>query len=151
MSPLHAAMITSSIANNGDMMEPWIINNIRDGSDRILYSARPRNLANPIRSETAQQMKLLMEDTVRNGTCRRTFRSLLRKKDFQDFELGAKTGTINDQFDRYKYDWLTAYALPGNGSSGHGICVVVLAVHGSKLGIRSKDIAKKIISYHFAS
>ena len=151
MSPLHAAMITSSVANNGDMMEPWIISNIRDGSDRILYSVRPRILANPIRSETAQQMKLLMQDTVRNGTCRRTFRSLLRKKDFQDFELGAKTGTINDKFDRYKYDWLTAYALPGKEGVGHGICVVVLAVHGSKLGVRAKDIAKRIIDYHFAS
>ena len=144
-------MITSSVANNGDMMEPWIISSIRDGSDRILYSARPHSLANPIKSETAKQLRLLMKETVRNGTCRRTFRALLRKKDFQDFELGAKTGTINDQFDRYKYDWLTAYALPGHDSVAHGICVAVLAVHGNKLGVRAKDIAKRIIYYHFAS
>ncbi len=151
LSPLHAVMITSAVANQGIMMEPWLIRDIRDETGRILYSARPSRLTNPIRPETAESLKILMEETVTNGTCRRTFRSLRRKKAFRDIELGAKTGTINDRSDRYKYDWLTAFALPEGNESDQGICLVVMAVHGAKLGIRAKNIARDILNYHFTS
>lgn len=63
--------------------------------------------------------------------------------------MGAKTGTINDFLDQYRYDWLTAYALPDNGDEG--ICITVLAIHGKKLGIRAKEMAKCIINYYFTS
>ena len=90
-----------------------------------------------------------MDETVVSGTCRKAFQPLRRKKAFKDIELGAKTGTINDQLDQYKYDWLMAYALPGSGDGG--ICVTVLAVHGEKLGIRAKDIARYVINHYFTS
>ncbi|MFC1868295.1 penicillin-binding transpeptidase domain-containing protein [Thermodesulfobacteriota bacterium] len=149
LSPLHAVMITSAIANDGIMMEPWIVRNIKDRSGRNLYRAQPSKLASPIKSETARQLKILMGDTVVKGTCRKAFMPLRRKKVFKNIELGAKTGTINDYHDEYKYDWLTAFALPEKGDQGIGIAV--LAVHGEKLGIRAKDIARYIINYHFNS
>jgi len=149
MSPLHAALITSAVVNNGIMMEPWLVSNIKDESDRILYRVRLSGLSSPINEDTAGKLRTLMRDTVMYGTCRKTFRPLVRKKIFRDVELGAKTGTINDYLDKYKYDWLTAYALPKNGDKG--ICVTVLAIHGKILGIRAKDIAKNIINYRFTS
>ena len=151
LSPLHAAMITSAVANNGIMMKPWVVRNIRDESDRILYHAGPSELANPIKSETAAELKILMRDTVTNGTCSKTFRSLQRRKLFRDIALGAKTGTINDPTDTYKYDWLTAFALPQKDNNHVPICIAVLAIHGERLGIRAKDIAMEILTYHFAS
>jgi len=63
--------------------------------------------------------------------------------------LGAKTGTINDYHDRYKYDWVTAYALPKHGDGA--ICITVLTIHGKKLGIRASEAARYIINHHFAS
>ena len=149
LSPLHAVMITSAVANNGTIMEPWLVKDIRDKSGQILYSAVPSPLASPIKSETAGQLRILMGDTVINGTCRKTFRSLRRKKAFKGIELGAKTGTINDPLDRYKYDWLTAYALSEKGDQG--ICLVVLSVHGDKLGIRAKNIARDILNFRYSS
>jgi len=91
----------------------------------------------------------MMEDTVRYGTCRKSFWRLRRRKPFRGLKLGAKTGTINDPSDRYKYDWISAYAVPNNGS--HGICLAVLEIHGEKLGIRSREIARAIITYEFRS
>jgi peptidoglycan glycosyltransferase len=64
-------------------------------------------------------------------------------------ELGAKTGTINDMNDQYKIDWLIAYALPRKEEGG--ICIAVLGVHGEKLGVRSNELARYIINYHFSS
>jgi len=130
-------------------MAPWLVRDVRDESGRIIYSAIPSGLSNPIRENTAEKLKTLMMDTVAKGTCRKAFRPLKRKKAFRNIDLGAKTGTINDQLDQYKYDWLTAYALPKEGD--RGICIAVLAIHGKILGIRAKDLARHIINYHFIS
>ena len=94
-------------------------------------------------------MKALMAETVVRGTCRSAFRALRRKKAFREIELGAKTGTINDRDDKFKYDWLVAYALPANGKGG--LSLAVLAIHGEKLGIRAKDLARYILNHHFSS
>ncbi len=84
-----------------------------------------------------------------HGTCRKTFRSLRRKKAFKNVELGAKTGTINDKTDQFKYDWFTAYVLPPN--SAKGICIAVLGIHGKKLGIRANKLGRNIINHYFSS
>jgi hypothetical protein len=63
--------------------------------------------------------------------------------------VGGKTGTINDEIDRFKYDWLTAYAIPRNKAKG--ICIAVLSVHGEKLGIRANELGRYIINYHVTS
>jgi peptidoglycan glycosyltransferase len=141
--------MAAAVANNGTIMEPWVVKSIRDKSGMTLYRAASSRLASPIKEETAGKMRILMGETVLRGTCRSAFSSLRRKRAFKDVEFGAKTGTINDSLNEYKYDWLAAYALPGSGSGG--ICIAVLAVHGEKLGIRAKDIGRFIINKHFSS
>jgi peptidoglycan glycosyltransferase len=49
--------------------------------------------------------------------------------------------------DRYKYDWITAFALAPDGN--RGIAVGVLGVHGKILGTRSTELARAIIDYYF--
>ncbi len=149
ISPLHAALITSAIVGNGKITAPWLVKSVRDESGKVLYSAETSILANPITEDTAQQMRTLMGDTVSHGTSRSAFRPLRRKKTFKETEFGAKSGTINDRSDQYKYDWLTAYALPKNGSKK--ICVAVLAVHGEKLGIRARDMARYVINRFYST
>lgn len=149
ISPIHAVLIAAAVANNGTIMEPWLVRCAKSESGEILYQVTPSRLASPIKKDTAKKLRVLMDETVVSGTCRKAFQPLRRKKAFKDIELGAKTGTINDQLDQYKYDWLMAYALPGSGDGG--ICVTVLAVHGEKLGIRAKDIARYVINHYFTS
>lgn len=144
ISPLHAAILASAVANGGVAMTPWVIKEITDGSKPV-YAAAPSILGVPIKPKTARDLQVLMGDTVRYGTCRTSFRRIRRKKDFKSMLMGAKTGTINDRSERYKYDWTTAYAVPKDHSGG--ICVAVLEVHGKILGTRSQEIARAIISY----
>jgi len=149
ISPLHASLITATVANGGIMVEPRLVGKVKDESGRLLYSARLSRLGMPIEENTARQLRILMEDTVVHGTCRKAFQQLRRKKFFKDIELGAKTGTINDHHDRFKYDWVTAYALPKHGDGA--MCITVLAIHGKRLGIRASEVARHIMDYHFAS
>ncbi len=149
ISPLHAALLASVPANNGVMVAPWLIEHICDESGGFLYQRRPTMLACPINSRAASNLRALMRDTVRYGTCGRSFSRLGRKKAFRSIELGAKTGTINDKSDRFKYDWLAAYAISKDRLKS--ICVAVLGVHGEKLGIRSNELGRYIIDYYITS
>ena len=106
-------------------------------------------LKSAVSSQTAADLKALMQDAVRYGTSRKAFRRLRRKRLFKKFELGAKTGTINDKLDRFKYDWLAAYALAPDGT--RGICIGILGVHGKILGTRSTEMGRAIIDYYFSS
>ena len=149
ISPLHAALLAAVTANGGQMPVPWLVDTIQDESGRIVYQAEPGVLNAPVSRQTAAGLKALMQDTARYGTSRKAFRKLRRKKLFKEFEFGAKTGTINDETDRYKYDWLAAYALAPDGESG--ICVGILGVHGKILGTRSTEFGRAIINYYFSS
>ena len=91
-----------------------------------------------------------MKDTVNCGTCRISFSSVKRKKVFRDVELGAKTGTINDETGQFKYDWFTAYAIPP-GKNTNSICIAILGVHGKKLGRRSNRLGRDIINHYLSS
>ena len=147
ISPFHAALITAGVANGGVIMEPWFVNRVTDAAGDVVYQTRPAALGSPIGKDTAKILRILMEDTVLYGTGRKTFRTLRRKKAFKGIALGAKTGTINDRMDQYKYDWITIFAIPGVREKA--ISLAVLAVHGEKLGIRAKDIGRLILLRHY--
>jgi cell division protein FtsI/penicillin-binding protein 2 len=146
ISPLHAALLASAVANNGVIMAPRLIERVLNDSGELLYQSRSNLLSSPISRGTAKELKILMRETIFNGTCRRSFRALRRDKAFRDVELGAKTGTINDKMDRFKYDWLVTYALPRDGTKC--ISMAILSVHGEKLGIRSSELGRHILKYY---
>ena len=149
ISPLHATLLATVAVNGGEMPIPWLVETIQDDAGNIVYNSDPGVLSSAVSSQTAADLKALMHDAVRYGTSRKAFRRLSRKRLFKHFELGAKTGTINDKMDRFKYDWLAAYALAPDGT--RGICVGILGVHGKILGTRSTEMGRAIINYFFAS
>ena len=149
ISPLHATLLATVAVNQGDMPIPWLVDSVQNDAGNVVYSADPGVLNTAVSSQTATDLKALMHDAVRYGTSRKAFRRLSRKRLFKKFELGAKTGTINDKLDRFKYDWLAAYALAPGGN--RGICVGILGVHGKILGTRSTEMGRAIINYYFAS
>ena len=147
ISPLHAVLLATVPVNRGEMPAPRLVNTIQDKTGSVLYHSGRSTLTSPVSNKTAVALKALMNDAVRYGTARKFYRRLRRKKKFSQFSLGAKTGTINDSGDNFKYDWITAYALPPGGVDA--ICIGVLGVHGKILGIRSTEIARAVISYYF--
>ena len=149
ISPLHAALLASAVANDGIVVTPRLVESISDESGKILYMSNESILTSPISRVTAKYLKVLMRDTVLYGTCRKSFLRLRRKKILRDVELGAKTGTINDEMDKLKYEWLTAYAIPTNGKKT--MCIAVLAIHGKTLGVRASDLGRYIIKYYLTS
>ncbi len=149
ISPLHAALLAAVAVNEGDMPTPSLVDSIRNESNKLVYQAPPPAMTATVNRETARDLKVLMQDAVRYGTGRTAFRKLQRKKRFKDFDLGAKTGTINDRTDQFKYDWVTAFAESPDGAGS--ICISVLGVHGRILGTRSTEMTRAIVDYYFST
>jgi cell division protein FtsI/penicillin-binding protein 2 len=149
ISPLHAGLITASIANGGTMMTPWLVKTVRNDAGDVLYEAAPSVLTSPINKKTASKMMVLMEGTVVDGTAKRAFQPLQRKRELRYVDLGAKTGTINGATDHCKYEWMTVFVLPSDGDGG--LCITVMTAHGEKIGVRAKDIARLIIDRQYCS
>ena len=149
ISPLHAALLAAVVVNNGEMVTPWLVDRILYRTGEIFYQGYCRMQSPPIRSDTAAELRVLMNDAVVSGTSRGAFRRLRRKRNLKNLILGAKTGTINDAQDRFKFEWITAYAVDPDGSDA--ICISVLGVHGEKLGVRSTELARAIIDFYFSS
>lgn len=149
ISPLHAALLASAVANDGVMMRPWMIKRILREDGKVVYQGGPSRMADAVSKETADRLRIMMQETVKHGTCRRSFYRLRVNKAFKDVELGAKTGTMGDVTGRFTYEWLTAYAIPRDGTKG--ICVAVMGVHGEKLGIGAGELGRIIINHYLSS
>jgi cell division protein FtsI (penicillin-binding protein 3) len=68
ITPLHTCMVYNSIANNGKMMKPYLINSIREyGNDVIKYEP---TVVNPaiVDSASLVQLKDIMNEVVESGT-----------------------------------------------------------------------------------
>lgn len=149
ISPLHAALISCAVVNEGVIMSPRLVDSVVDGQGEVVYQRESVPLASAVTPETAEALRLLMRETVLTGTGRSSLLKLIRSKVYKGIELGAKTGSINDSSGRFRLDWLTAYAMPGDGRDP--IAVAVLGVHGAFMGARAGELGRLIIARHFSS
>jgi peptidoglycan glycosyltransferase len=149
ISPLHAALLASAVVNDGVMMKPWVVKRVLDESGEVLYENRQSRMGVSVSPQTAKELRVLMKDTIIHGTCRKAFYRERRRKAYKNVELGAKTGTINDRNDQFKYDWLTAFVVPPDGRKR--ICIAVLGIHGKLLGVRANRLGRSIIRYYLSS
>ncbi len=127
MSPLHAAMLAAAIANQGKMMAPFFIKEIKNIRGQILGHGEPSILRTPVRPETARLIKLYMIDTVQHG--------IGKKAAIPGITVAGKTGTTGDS--RHGLNgWFICFAPAENPR-------VALAVYAEKEGT-GMDIAAPI-------
>ncbi len=152
MSPVHGALISATIFNRGKLIEPTIIETIRDEKGTELYQSQPAVVSQAYAPHTSAAMRELMKTTIRSGTVRGTFRKYRRDKIISRLEIGGKTGTINNKTDDIKYEWFVGYAQDKEGDSK--IILSVLVAHQKYIGIRAPQYAimafKKYFKTQFA-
>ena len=152
MSPVHGALISATIFNQGKLIEPSIIERIRDEKGVVLYQSQPAVVTQAFAPHTSAAMRELMKNTIRSGTVRGTFRKYRKDKIISRLEIGGKTGTINNKTDDIKYEWFVGYAQDKGGDST--IIVSVLVAHQKYIGIRAPQYAimafKKYFKAQFA-
>lgn len=68
VTPLHMAMLTSAIANNGIMMKPYVVDHIETYSGAHKQRTLPKMLSQITTPNIAEQIRTMMEEVVISGT-----------------------------------------------------------------------------------
>jgi cell division protein FtsI (penicillin-binding protein 3) len=85
VTSLQLATAIAAIANNGVMMRPYFVKEIRDPSGAVVSQHTPQVLTQVMKKETAEQLRSILVGVVENGTAQ-----LVKMK---DITAGGKTGT----------------------------------------------------------
>jgi len=146
MSPLQGALIAASIANDGAMMQPYVVQSAHDSKNgELIYDSQPRLFGHTTDPETAKELKVLMRETVEKGTSRKAFRGFFKGR-FSELDVGGKTGSLTGDEPRGKYDWFVGYA----DWRGKKIAICALTVHGKLWKVKSSYLARRSIENYFS-
>lgn len=116
-TPLQMALVTAAIANNGKIMEPHVMADVRDSDGNVVDSYRPKVWRTPLKASTAALMRAAMIQVVTSGTA--------TNMAIPGFEVGAKTGTAELNTNGTLNNlWMVAWG----GKPGQAPSVVVAVV-----------------------
>jgi cell division protein FtsI/penicillin-binding protein 2 len=145
MSPLQGALIAAAVANDGVMMQPYLVESIFDGQGEQIYSADPQVEEVSVDSKTAAEIRVLMKETVAHGTSSKSFRGFF-KHGFAELEVGGKTGSLTGTLPPGKYDWFIGFARNGKRK----IAVAALTIHEKLWRVKSSFLARKAFESYFS-
>src|SRR5262249_36786991 len=79
MTPLQGALIAAAVVNDGQMMEPYVVESAHAAADgSLLYLAEPKLSRTAVDPRTAAEIRQLGRETVTKGTSRRSFRGFFK-------------------------------------------------------------------------
>lgn len=131
-TPLHMALMTSAIANDGAMMKPYVVNKIVDRKGETVYTSEPKVLANPITSEIASEVTDLMIKTTKSGTA--------RNASLKNIQVASKTGTAENSTGE-NHSWYVGFA-PADDPK---VVVAVIVEQGGLGGETATPIGRDVI------
>lgn len=110
MSPIHAAVMMSVIANGGSLVKPRLVDRVVSVDGKILYEAPFREvLGRSLQPETAKALMSMMHNTTTVGTSRRDFSGNNWLKQ-AGVKVAAKTGTLSGSNPKGLNRWFIAAA-----------------------------------------
>jgi cell division protein FtsI/penicillin-binding protein 2 len=146
MSPLQGAMIAAAIVNDGELMEPYLVQSVYTQDGNPLYTAEAKEfVAHVIDPQTAGEMRDLMRETVKHGTSRGAFKGFSKSRAFHELDVGGKTGSLTGLDPAGKYDWFVGFANDGERK----IAIAALTVNKKAWRVKSSFLARRAIETYF--
>jgi peptidoglycan glycosyltransferase len=122
VTPLQMAMVAAGIANGGDVMRPYLVQQVQAPDLSTLSLAVPSLFRHALSSSIAQQLTAMMERVVTSGTGTRARIPGVR--------VAGKTGTAQHKVGEPPHAWFVGFA-PANDPK---VAVAVLIEDGGNLG-----------------
>jgi len=139
VTPLHMAMITATVANNGRMMRPFLVERATNDVGLPMFTSRQRAHSRPINVATAAYLTELMELAVTDGTG-----SAAR---IDGVRVAGKTGTAENDGALAAHAWFVGFAPVENPQ----IAVAVVLEHsGGTGGALAAPIARDVMRQYLA-
>jgi len=133
---LQNAIIAATIANGGERMAPQLIAELTDSEGNTVQNGPEDDLGRAIDLDTAQEMQILMEAVVDDGTG--------SSAAIDGYTVGGKTGTAehSDSSDNTLPDhgWFHGWAMDDSGEPAVAVCVF-LDSYGSGASAKAAEIS----------
>ena len=139
VSPLHMALITSTIANGGVMMKPSLVDRIETSDGTLVKEFNPEIFRKIMTPEEASILTEYMTGTVTGGTAAALSGNgytVAGKTGSAEYETGETTGT---------HSWFCGFAETGEPH----IAIAVIAEDGGTGSSTAVPIAKQILDTFF--
>jgi penicillin-binding protein A len=130
-NPMHMALVASAIANNGIMMEPYMVKMIKDRYGMKLEEKSPNILTKAVDSDIANTIKGYMIGVVKSGTG--------TNARISGITVAGKTGSAQDG--NKTHSWFTCFA-PAEKPE---IAVAVIVENGGLGGNKAAIIARTLL------
>ncbi|MGY1686107.1 peptidoglycan D,D-transpeptidase FtsI family protein [Geodermatophilus sp. SYSU D00804] len=131
-TPLQAAMIAAAVANDGTLMTPYLVDQVRAPDLTVIDRSDPEEFSRPVTPEVADQLTEMMVSVVENGSGRRA--------QVPGVEVAGKTGTAQNAGP--DHNWFIGFA-PADDPQ---IAVAVFVANGGGTGGDvSAPIARDVI------
>lgn len=121
-TPLQMAMVASAIANDGKLMQPYMVAQRQAPNLDVIYTHEEEQLGQPLSGENAQKVQQMMETVVSKGTG--------TNARIDGVTVGGKTGTAQHGLNNSEkpYAWFISYAKTDSGSP---VAVAVVVEDGN--------------------
>ncbi len=149
ISPLHGAMIASAIINQGNIMEPAVVDRIINEKGETIYRNHLVTINQAITRGTSEILNNLMAATIRYGTCKKAFRGYGKDKILSKLNIGGKTGSIDNKSHTARYDWFVGFAEEKEGP--RKIALSIIVAHEKYIGLRASYYARIAMKEYFNS
>lgn len=134
VTPLYMAMVASSIANNGIMMEPIMVNKVTNNLGITIKREKQEIFKEVMTKDTAQKLNEMMQKVVSEGTG--------KNASINGSTVAGKTGTAQNEKEGQEHAWFIGFAP----ASDPQIAVsVILEYSGSSGGEAAAPVARKLM------
>ena len=131
-TPLYMALVDGAIGNGGVMMQPYLVQQIRDPDSGVDWTAKPKILRRVTSPQVAAQVTQAMVGVVDSGTG--------TVANIPGLEVAGKTGSAENPGGA-AHSWFVAFAPASNPQ----VAVCVLVEHGGEGSQVAGPIARQLI------
>ena len=139
VTPLQNALLVCAAVNQGELMQPYVVDRIEDFEGNVVTGYSSKSLGNPISSGEAKALKKLMRSTVTGGTATSLYYGT-------PYKAGGKTGSAEFQNgSKDSHAWFVGYAE----KDGKKLVVSVVVEAAGTGSAYAVPVAKKVFDAYW--
>src|SRR5260221_707532 len=144
---LEATTIANTVANQGEMVRPVIVESVADPSGSLYQAPKRTVVRRAILPETAAALTTMMETTIRGGTSYRAFHDAEGRPFLPNIAVAGKTGTLTRAETQQFYTWFVGFAP----SRAPEVAIAVLVVNTPSWRAKANVVAREVLRAYFAA
>ena len=139
VTPLHMAQLVAAIANDGVMMESYVVDSVIRDNGTVVKSYHSSEYGSIISKKEAQELQSMMKEVVASGTG--------SKLSGQSYDAAGKTGSAEYGTEKgNSHAWFVGYA---SKESYNDIAIAVIVEGGGAGSTAAVPIAKSVFDVYF--